>query len=144
MANKIYKEIYIVSFVGEYELKHARPIIDFFSLSEYSKELHALVVKHVQTHSSIDEDYISYLHYMSGTDEELKKKAFDNAEYLIEVLNNGVGADDGHYDYFPDLVEQFKQLCQQLNLRDLHNETVKKLKEHDEYKDCDEVDFELI
>ena len=141
-----YKTIYIVSYVGEYELKKSRKIIQVDSIEDFDKELYEIISKHLQKRFSISEDYISFLSYISGTEEQLRKIAFENSKYLYDILEEpyGVGADDGHFDYFPDLVDQFRQLCEQIGEIELYNLTIRDLKEHYEYNECEEVTFDKL
>ncbi len=145
--NETYKTIYIISYVGEYQLKHARRIASISAIEEFDKALAETMAQTIiKKLDSGRGDYIDNLSYLSGTDDQLMEYAYDNSKYLFELLDGpyGIGADDGHYDYFPDLVDQFRQLCEQLKLPKLYNKTVMELSKHREYKDDAEIVFETI
>jgi len=146
MENERYETLYIVSYVGEYNLKHSRLLIAVDELEEYSKVLYSFAMSQIRVAFDIDDNYISDVHSISGTIAQLKEYAIENSKYLFELLNQpyGVGADDGHYDYFPDLVDQFKQLCKQTDMNALYNETIDNLKKHHEYNECEEVEFDRL
>jgi len=135
---KTNKEIYIISYVGEYELKHSRLLIDIQALEDYNKQLYTQIMQ------TFDES-AQYLYSISGTEEQLREYAHENRDYLFELLNGDkIGADDGHYDYFPDLVDQFRQLCKQTNQKHMYNRTIDKLKGSNRYYDDEEIVFERL
>jgi len=138
--NEVYKTIYVYSYVGEYELKQSTPVIDFYDLEEFNKELHTLTLKTLQL-----EEEPCYLHKITSKD--FHAVASENSMYILSLLDRpyGVGADDGHYDYFPDLVDQFRQLCEQTDNAKLYNLTIKLIRSHKEYNAKDEeITFEEI
>ena len=149
MENEKYQEIYVISYVGEYTLKHAKILANIFDLEEFDTsfdtDLANTIRKTVKKVFNIEEEF-TFISRLSGTNSELKKIAFENSEYLIELLDQpyGIGADDGHFDYYPDLVDQFRQLCVKINEIELYNETIKKIKAHKEYSEDEEVEFEEL
>ena len=143
MENK-FKDVYITSYIGEHALQHARLVIDFDALESFDASIAEDFRREINLCLDQKEDtYISDLYCVQGTDERLKEIAIANSELLIEQLDRGIGADDGHFDYFPDLVDQFRQLCEKINAIELYNETIKKIRAHEEYSDEDEeVEFD--
>ena len=146
MTDETYKTTYIISYVGEYNLKHSKVTLDLNQLEDFDKELFNQAMINIKKRFNIDDDYISCVIEINAKQSKALQIVNDNKDYLFYLLNKpyGIGADDGHYDYFPDLVEQFKQLCLAFDTKEIYNETIKQLKEHEEYKECEEVEFEVI
>ena len=55
-----------------------------------------------------------------------------------------VSGDDDAYDYFPDLVYAFAQICEEFDRKDIYNETVERLNELLEYNAGEELYLEEI
>ncbi len=144
--NEKYNDIFIISYVGEYALQHVRLVIDFDALECFDESIAKDFRREINNcFDQRENTYISDLYCIHGTNERLKEIAFANSEHLIKLLDRGIGADDGHFDYYPDLVDQFRQLCVKINEIELYNETIKKIKAHKEYSDEDEeVEFEEL
>ena len=141
---KIYRHIPIISYVGEYKLKHSRLVLDLYKLEDVDKALAEEVSKRIKAKFNITDEF-SDIYSINGTSDKLNTIALENAKYLLDTLDEGIGADDGHYDYFPDLVEQFRQLCEQTDNQALYNRTVEQVKKHRQYNDEDEeVEFDLL
>ena len=134
--------VYILSYMGEYKLKSARLVIDFDALEEFHRDVEKMFrVKTTKILKLNENEFISKLYIIAGNHKTLKKIAEENSEYILALLDApyGIGADDGHFDYFPDLVDQFRQLCKFILENDLYNKTIDKIKAHDEYKDSEVV-----
>ena len=57
---------------------------------------------------------------------------------LIEQTET-VGGDDDAYDYFPDLVYAFNQICEKFNRLDIYNQTAVELNKLLDYEEDDEL-----
>ncbi|KKK62814.1 hypothetical protein LCGC14_3000580 [marine sediment metagenome] len=77
--------------------------------------------------------------YLSGTSDEFLAFARRWADSIKWEFDN-LGGDDSTYDYFPDYVDGFRQLCQALDATGLYKDTVANITRY--YRD--DVGEELI
>jgi len=129
---------------GERNFKHERTAFDAFEAEELLGEqdafkIYDMFVRKLNIESKIMKDLTTLSINIRDLDNELKTlqdELYKQAE--------SVSGDDDAYDYFPDLVYAFEQICKDVERKDIYNETADKLNEILEYNTEDELYIEEI
>ena len=128
-----YEEVYFLRYnSGEREFKHEHVVIDQYELDEFFGEVAAQDVRKIYIETlkikapyafdiindtQVDVSYISI--NVNALDSELNKLAKAILEQALEV-----SGDDDVYDYFPDLVFAFYQICDRYKRFDIYNDVI--------------------
>jgi hypothetical protein len=85
---------------------------------------------HPQPVDPIDESdaYHATIYDVCGTEHDLRSWARIFSDELIQESPH-IGGDDSYYDYFPDHVNMFYQVCRELDLKMLYEYTLQRIKE---------------
>ena len=133
-----YKEIYIIRYNnGERNFRNERTIFDSFQNEEFfgdkAKEVEVLYIERLK-----EVDPKAFEYYSEYTDITSIQVDLNNLDRYMsrlkeEIYNHSktVSGDDDSFDYFPDLIYAFLQICEHLNRKDDYNEVVTYLNEND-------------
>lgn len=122
---------------GEREFTKERILFDLYDLSEIMGETEAeQLLDKICEKLSLKRDGEYYLTSVTLNMGELDKELESLSEQILEAFES-LGADDDTFDYFPDFVRAFQQICEQTNKKYFFNELIKILNE-EEYNDIGE------
>ena len=132
MRNK-YEDVYLVRYLnGERNFKNERTVFNHYETSELLGETQAAALLQLYAKGALlkageQADITRIQIDTNDLDKELDK-------LKEQVLVGSIGADDDTFDYFPDLVFAFQQICELFKKTELYNEVAKILNdgEYDE------------
>jgi hypothetical protein len=106
---------------------------EFQKRGYYKKFNYNDIEEFIKNHGDPDHLYITRI--------DIQEEILDDwiktfSEYLKNESDN-VGGDDSYYDYFPDIVNIFNNICVELDKKEIYNETLRYMKEN-RYSDDDE------
>ena len=140
--NMRYETIYIVRYNnGERNFKHERTTLDSYQVDDFfgeerdsanTRNLYYERLKELAPYAYeyIDKDAfcdITHIGYTVGEEDAFVK------DLSIELLEHSksVGGDDDTYDYFPDLVWAFEQICRRFKKTGVYNTVIAELNKRD-------------
>ena len=144
-------ELYIARYNnGERNFKEEMTIFDAFELTEILDEDEVKALhKKLCDKLSIDNDYFKHDENTYPFD-ITKVNVPKNVDLFLYALNKQlfqqavtVSGDDDTYDYFPDLLYAFLQICEHLNKLDYYNNLVPALNRVLDYNEGDEEYIEV-
>jgi hypothetical protein len=145
-----YKDIYIERYNnGERNFSRERTVFDYYETQELMGEDKANKVAFEYYKEAFGEAKAKQIvrnHYTDITRvafdlDNLAPKIKIFADELIEQATT-VGGDDDSFDYFPDLVFAFKQICEAVGYNETYKEIVSILNKQLEYEPDDELFIE--
>lgn len=138
-----YEKIYLIRYNnGERNFKHERTVFDYYQIEELmgEKRTNELILEFLKKAkldtSNLYVDITKISFNALDIDNELNKLANE-----IYKHSETVSGDDDTYDYFPDLIYAFEQICESLKQDAFYNKVVLKLNKILEYDEDDELKF---
>jgi len=146
MEYEKYKTVYIIRYNnGEMNFKFERTVVNGYELMEAMGEAYALnILKEVAIKVGIkegDEEQLIDITEMSFKQSEARTEIRKLIPQIWEHWDHR-GADDGTFDYFPDLIYAFQQICEAFKCCDIYNEVATECNEK-EYNELGEP-FEVL
>ena len=123
-----YKDIYIERWNnGERQLKGEVTVFDFYRTEELMGVLPTLQVQLIYAqHAKIELSEYTDLTCVTVDLDEKDSNSDPLAEIKDDIIEqaNTVSGDDDCYDYFPDMIYAFYQVCEQLNKQSDYDEII--------------------
>ena len=140
-----YKKIFIERYNnGERNFSKERTLFDQFQISEaFGEEVAFEMSQQFAKLANIDLNEYADLTFVEINEDAIEDELNDLKFELLDQLDV-VGADDDQYDYIPDLVYAFEQICRELNAIDFYNRVIEEVNEKLNYEEEDELYYSSI
>ena len=128
MSNEIYHDIYLIRYLnGERNFRNEQTITDEYLLEAFFEEKQVASIQKIYTDrlkeaapyalEYIYEDHDSYaITKVNYSKNDLPALAAD-----LIALKDTLGGDDDTFDYFPDLIYAFQQICEFFKQPEIYN-----------------------
>jgi hypothetical protein len=123
-----YKDVYIARYNnGDYNFSHEETVFNEYEVAELmGDEFAAKVLKDIAKKANLVENENIDITRISLDEDDIENE-LKKLEIELYKFNESVSGDDSYYDYFPDIVYAFQQICEAFNKREVYERVIEYL-----------------
>ena len=145
--SKLFNRIFVVAYNNDFDQPFRTSMVyDGYQLDDlgFNEKQKEIALEYLQKTNDIElyaTQDVYQVYTLEGNREQLVRHAEAMAKQIKEMLQDpGFGGDDVYFDYFPDHMYQFRQICSPLGLNKLYKDVIKAIQDSNQYL-CRDMDM---